>query len=65
MASDVQRAWTGVWPESPGSAIRIEAAALAGTPVWFHIFDSWEAPPEPATNAPSGRTPRCFMARDC
>lgn len=32
-------AWSGVYPESPGERIRVEAAAVAGKPVWFRIIE--------------------------
>ncbi len=32
---DTRAAWTGAWPDRPDIAIRVEAAAYRGQPVWF------------------------------
>ena len=50
-ASDTRAAWTGKWPGTD-RAIRIEAAAFQGKPVFFRLVGDWtqpsrmEAPPE-------------------
>ncbi len=36
-----RRAWEGKLPDSPDLLIRVEAAALHGRPVWFHIVGPW------------------------
>jgi serine/threonine-protein kinase len=35
--ADARAAWTGVYPERPEIALRVEAAAYRGRPVFFHI----------------------------
>ncbi|MBC7924871.1 MAG: serine/threonine protein kinase [Bryobacteraceae bacterium] len=42
-ASDVRRAWTGVWPGSQ-HPLRVEAASLAGKPVVFVLLGPWATP---------------------
>jgi serine/threonine-protein kinase len=42
--ADERRAWTGEFKELPGHAIRIEAAAFRGRPVWFEIVGPWSPP---------------------
>jgi serine/threonine-protein kinase len=40
---DARAAWTGTLPDFPGTAVRIEAAALNGAPVfWRMIVPSWD-----------------------
>jgi len=42
MHADSQAAWTGMLPDLPGTAIRIEAAAWQGKPVaWRFVVPSW------------------------
>jgi hypothetical protein len=38
---DARAAWEGTWPSRPDVAIRIEAAAYRGRPVWFEIVNPW------------------------
>ena len=38
---DARAAWTGVYPDRPDIAIRVEAAASRGQPVYFQIFEPW------------------------
>jgi serine/threonine-protein kinase len=38
---DTRAAWTGVYPDSPDIAIRVEATAWRGRPVYFQIFEPW------------------------
>ena len=40
--SDTRRAWTGFYPEAPEIEIRVEAASLAGVPVYWEIFEPWD-----------------------
>jgi hypothetical protein len=52
--ADRKAAWTGVYPESPQTAIRIEAAAYHGRLVSFRIVEPWTRPvdaPEPRKGA--------------
>lgn len=39
--ADTRRAWQGVYPDRPEVPIRVEAAAVAGKPVYFQIFEPW------------------------
>jgi tRNA A-37 threonylcarbamoyl transferase component Bud32 len=39
-ASDTRAAWTGAWPSS-NRPLRVEAAALHGTPVRFALYGPW------------------------
>lgn len=39
--ADVRQAWTAPYPSSPERRMRIEAAALRGTPVFFHVTPDW------------------------
>ena len=41
--SDVRAAWTGTWPGSD-RPMRVEAAALRGKPVGFHVMGPWTQP---------------------
>ena len=41
--SDARVAWTGAWPES-GRPLRVEAAALRGSPVAFSLIGPWNEP---------------------
>jgi eukaryotic-like serine/threonine-protein kinase len=52
--ADRKAAWTGVYPESPETAIRIEAAAYHGRLVSFRIVEPWTRAvdaPEPPQGA--------------
>jgi serine/threonine-protein kinase len=42
--SDTRAAWEGVYPDNPDVAIRIEAAAYRGKPVYFSVVDPWTRP---------------------
>jgi serine/threonine-protein kinase len=42
-ASDVRRAWEGTWPGSD-QALRVEAAAFHGRPVFFRLIGPWTRP---------------------
>jgi hypothetical protein len=42
--SDLRAAWEGTWPEGPEIALRIEAAAYRGRPVWFQLVQPWTRP---------------------
>src|SRR5580704_17531576 len=43
-ATDFRAAWTGVFPNSPSNAIRVEAAWWRGRPVYFQIIGPWTFP---------------------
>ncbi|MEO8520093.1 MAG: protein kinase [Acidobacteriota bacterium] len=42
-SADARQAWTGAMPEGPG-AVRIEAAAWHGRPIYFQIIAPWTRP---------------------
>ena len=42
--ADSRAAWEGAWPKRPEIALRIEAAAYRGRPVWFEIVNPWTRP---------------------
>ena len=42
--SDARAAWEGSWPRRPEIALRIEAAAYRGRPVWFEVVNPWTRP---------------------
>jgi len=42
--SDARAAWTGSLPERPNVAMRIEAAASRGKPVYFELIGPWTRP---------------------
>jgi serine/threonine-protein kinase len=44
VAYDTRAAWEGFYPDRPDVAIRVEAAAFRGRPVYFHIIPPWERP---------------------
>jgi protein kinase-like protein len=44
--ADRRVAWKGVYPEAPGTEIRIEAASYRGRPISFRIVAPWNAPEE-------------------
>ena len=39
--ADVRSAWSGVYPDSPETMIRVEVAAFRGKPVSFQILEPW------------------------
>ncbi len=41
---DTRAAWEGSWPRRPDIALRIEAAAYRGRPVWFQVVNPWTRP---------------------
>jgi serine/threonine-protein kinase len=43
-AFDARAAWTGAYPEQPEIALRIEAAAYRGKPVYFQLIEPWNKP---------------------
>jgi hypothetical protein len=45
MYCDTRAAWLGVYPDAPETALRIEAGAYAGRPVYFRLIAPWEEPP--------------------
>ncbi|HMQ02584.1 MAG TPA: serine/threonine-protein kinase [Pyrinomonadaceae bacterium] len=48
VAFDDRRAFSGVYPEAPDVAIRVEAAAYRGKLVSFEIIEPWTKPPAAA-----------------
>jgi hypothetical protein len=42
--ADQRAAWDGVFPDSPATRIRLEAAAFEGRPVAFRITEPWSLP---------------------
>ncbi len=55
--ADRRAAWTGSWAGSPEVPLRIEAAAVAGKPVWLRIVLPWTHP------AQGLEPPRSFRPR--
>jgi serine/threonine-protein kinase len=51
--SDLRAAWEGAWPERPEIALRIEAAAYRGRPVWFQLVQPWTRPERTETWTPT------------
>ena len=45
--ADVRSAWDGVYPDRPDVKIRVEAAAVAGKPVYFEVVEPWTHSFEP------------------
>ena len=39
-------AWSGVFPEAPDIALRVEAASLNGRPVYYEVLPEWNWAPE-------------------
>jgi serine/threonine-protein kinase len=44
LAYDERAAWTGVYPDAPNYALRVEAAAWRGKPVYFDMIGPWTRP---------------------
>jgi hypothetical protein len=42
--TDARAAWEGAWPERKDLALRVEAAAYRGRPVWFEVIPPWTKP---------------------
>jgi serine/threonine-protein kinase len=42
--ADDARAWTGMSPIGTDTLMHVEAASLAGQPVWFQVVGPWRAP---------------------
>lgn len=40
---DAQASWTGVYPDANRTAVRVEAAAWRGRPVYFEVVPSWRS----------------------
>ncbi len=43
-ATDARAAWEGTWPGHPELALRVEAAAYRGKPVYFNLVSPWTKP---------------------
>jgi len=43
-AFDARASWTGSYSQSPELALRVEAAAWRGKPVFFHVIGPWSRP---------------------
>jgi hypothetical protein len=41
MYADTRRAWDGAYPDRADVPIHLEAAAVAGRPVYFEVFEPW------------------------
>jgi serine/threonine-protein kinase len=54
---DHRMAWSGRYPGSSGIAVRVEAASLAGRPVFFRVVEPWTKP----ASIP-GRPPLGYLA---
>jgi len=61
MFADARAAWAGSYPERLDVLITIEAAALAGRPVYFEIFAPWTRPHNEGTQAGSTAGERVGM----
>jgi serine/threonine-protein kinase len=55
--ADRRAAWTGSWPGKPDLALRVEAAAVAGKPVWLRLVLPWTQPAQ-RLEPPLGFRPR-------
>ena len=55
---DRQRAWTGVYPDAPTVAIRVEAASHGGRPIAFRIVEPWSRSLQAASSSLADPTPR-------
>jgi serine/threonine-protein kinase len=53
--TEAKAAWTGSYPESPGSPLRIFAGSFDGSPVWFEVIPTWRRTMEFTAGAPSRR----------
>jgi hypothetical protein len=42
--ADARAAWTGAYPESPGTQVRVEAASLGGRVVHAEVVEPWTRP---------------------
>jgi serine/threonine-protein kinase len=42
--ADSRTAWTGEWPDRPGTPLRVEAASYRGRPVYFDVLGPWSSP---------------------
>jgi len=60
--ADTRAAWTGAYPDRADIAIRVEAAAWRGTPVYFQIFEPWSANTLGGPRGPRGVTAAAVMA---
>ena len=60
-ATDFRAAWTGVFPNSPANAIRVEAAWWRGKPVYFQIVGPWTSPSRMPSNKGGGRQDYTWM----
>jgi serine/threonine-protein kinase len=61
--ADQLAAWEGVYPDSPATLIRIEAAAFRGRPIAFRIIEPWTTPSRmavQATGSPASPTGKVF-----
>ena len=54
--ADTRAAWQGTFPERPEIAMRVEAAAYRGKPVFWRLIGPWATPsrtaPEPSSTGP-------------
>jgi len=53
--ADSREAWAESKPKRPDRAMHVEAAALAGRPVFFELTGPWSRPPLSAVSEPTGQ----------
>jgi hypothetical protein len=53
--ADRREAWAESNPKRPDRPLRVEAAALAGRPVYFELVGPWSRPPRSSAPEPTGR----------
>ena len=59
-ASDQRAAWTGVWPGT-SKALRVEAAAFQGKPVYFQLIGDWTEPDRMVTEQEGAKWPQVLL----
>jgi serine/threonine-protein kinase len=42
--TDRKWAWEGLYPDQPGTTVRVEGASYHGRPVWFRVLAPWSRP---------------------
>jgi serine/threonine-protein kinase len=52
VAADSRAAWE--WRDAEGRTVRVEAAAVGSTPVYFEVFPRWLGPPNASASSGSG-----------
>jgi serine/threonine-protein kinase len=59
--ADTRAAWTGAYPDRPDIAIRVEAGAWRGLPVYFQIFEPWSSTTLAVQGGPRRITPTAAL----